>query len=163
MKKHSPQPTDTSAEKIDESLMLLSEKLAKNAHEAWALERMQNGWVFGKEKSNERKLHPFPINYEDLPKSEKEHYRNTSLETLKLILKLGYKVQPSKKIGLLKSRENELLAIQEQIKNRSLSSADLLVIWQSHDALLWSLAPELYYEPAGFHGSACCPGAEAQG
>ncbi|MCR5206962.1 MAG: hypothetical protein K6C14_00610 [Eubacterium sp.] len=38
------------------------------------------------------KTTPMMIPYEELPESEKDYYRNTSLEALKLIIKLGYKI-----------------------------------------------------------------------
>ena len=39
-------------------------------------------------KIPKRKLVP----YDELPESEKEYDRNTAIETLKLIIKLGYKI-----------------------------------------------------------------------
>ena len=39
------------------------------------------------------KHHPCLIAYEDLPEEEKVYDRNTSIETLKLILKLGFKIK----------------------------------------------------------------------
>lgn len=35
---------------------------------------------------------PCMVPYSDLPESEKEYDRNTAIETLKLIVKLGYKI-----------------------------------------------------------------------
>ena len=37
-------------------------------------------------------LHPCLVAYEDLPEEEKVYDRNTSVETLKLILKLGFEI-----------------------------------------------------------------------
>ena len=34
------------------------------------------------------------VPYEDLPEEEKEYDRRTALETIRLILKLGYKILP---------------------------------------------------------------------
>ena len=40
-----------------------------------------------------RKTTPLLIPYDELPESEKEYDRNTALETLKLILKMGYRIE----------------------------------------------------------------------
>ena len=48
---------------------------------------------FGLQKGNdELKTHPCLIPYEELPEEEKEYDRNTSIGTLKLIMKLGFKI-----------------------------------------------------------------------
>lgn len=38
------------------------------------------------------KKHPYLIPYEELPEEEKEYDRGTSVGTLKLILKLGFRI-----------------------------------------------------------------------
>lgn len=43
-------------------------------------------------EDSERKLTPCLVPYENLPESEKEFDRNTAMETLKLIKKLGYTI-----------------------------------------------------------------------
>ena len=50
------------------------------------------GWTYGAERNDALKHHPCLVPYEELPESEKEYDRNTSVETLKLILKLGFKI-----------------------------------------------------------------------
>ena len=46
----------------------------------------------GEKRNDVLKQHPCLIAYEDLPEEEKVYDRNTSIETLKLILKLGFKI-----------------------------------------------------------------------
>lgn len=43
-------------------------------------------------KNTEEKTTPCLVPYDELPESEKEYDRNTAIETLKLIIKLGYKI-----------------------------------------------------------------------
>ena len=45
-------------------------------------------------RDDANKLTPCMVEYDELPESEKEYDRNTSLETIKLILKLGYTITP---------------------------------------------------------------------
>lgn len=91
-KTYTPKPIDTSDVKLPEELNLLVEEMSKNVHDVWAETRIAQGWSYGKQRNDERKQHPCLVPYEDLPDSEKEYDRNTSIGTLKLILKLGFKI-----------------------------------------------------------------------
>ena len=87
-----PQPIDTSDVKLPKELETLVEQMAKNVHEVWAQTRIAQGWTYGVERNDALKHHPCLVSYEELPESEKEYDRNTSVETLKLILKLGFEI-----------------------------------------------------------------------
>lgn len=87
-----PQPIDTSDVKLPKELETLVEQMAKNVHEVWAQTRIAQGWTYGAERNDALKHHPCLVPYEELPESEKEYDRNTSVETLKLILKLGFEI-----------------------------------------------------------------------
>ena len=71
----------------------LVEQLARNVHENWALGRINEGWTYGSERNDALKQHPCLIDYDDLPENEKDYDRNTAVETLKLILKLEWKIE----------------------------------------------------------------------
>ena len=88
-----PKPFDTKEVHIQEDILALSELLAKNSHEVWAKERISQGWSYGPVRDDARKQHPCLISYEELPESEKVYDRNTAIETLKLILALGYEIK----------------------------------------------------------------------
>lgn len=90
--KYKPQPIDTSDVALPDNLMSLAEELAKNVHEVWAKSRMEQGWTFGEDRNDENKKHPCLVPYEELSEEEKDYDRNTSQETLKLIVKLGYSI-----------------------------------------------------------------------
>ena len=89
---YTPKPIDTSDVKLPTEILDLCEKLAENTHEVWAKGRMEQGWVYGKERNDEKKETPCMVPYKDLSESEKDYDRNTAIETLKLIVKLGYKI-----------------------------------------------------------------------
>ena len=93
MEKYIPNPIDTSDVKLPQFLVELTEELAKNTHENWAKGRIQEGWVYGPGRDEKVKETPCLVPYDELPESEKEYDRNTSMETVKLILKLGYTIQ----------------------------------------------------------------------
>ena len=91
-KTYTPQPVDTGDVKLPMELEELVEEMSKNVHEVWAQTRISQGWTYGEQRDDAKKHHPCLIAYEDLPEEEKEYDRNTSVGTLKLILKLGFKI-----------------------------------------------------------------------
>lgn len=91
-KNYVPMPIDTSDVDLSEELNGLIEKMAKNVHEVWAQNRMEQGWTYGVERSDSLKQHPCLIPYDELPDEEKAYDRDTALSTLKLICKLGFKI-----------------------------------------------------------------------
>lgn len=92
MKKYVPNPVDTTDVKLLMELESLVEEMAKNVHEVWAQTRISQGWSFGEERNDAAKKHPCLVPYEELSEEEKTYDRNTSVQTLKLILKLGFKI-----------------------------------------------------------------------
>lgn len=87
-----PQPIDTTDVVLPEELEQLVEEMSKNVHDVWAETRIKQGWTYGEQRNDELKTHPCLVPYEDLPEEEKEYDRNTSIGTLKLIMKLGFKI-----------------------------------------------------------------------
>lgn len=89
-KEYIPTPAETSEVKLPEELLPLIEEMAKNVHEVWARNRMDEGWTYGPVRDDAHKKHPCLVPYEYLPESEKDYDRATSQETLKLILMSGF-------------------------------------------------------------------------
>ncbi len=89
---YTPKPIDTSEVILNDDILELCELISKNTHEVWAENRMKDGWRYGEARDDGQKLHPCLVPYEELPESEKEYDRSTSMQTLKLITKLGYKI-----------------------------------------------------------------------
>ena len=93
MTTYTPNPISTDDVELDEVLLELTEKLAENVHDMWALGRINDGWRYGEKRDDAAKTHPCLVPYSQLPDSEKEYDRNTAMSTLKLIVKLGYKIE----------------------------------------------------------------------
>lgn len=87
---YQPRPIDTSHIHLSPEIQELQEKLAENIHEIWALQRMQQGWIYGPERNDHKKEHPNLIPYNKLTEQDKDYDRNTAMETLKTIISLGY-------------------------------------------------------------------------
>ena len=90
---YKPNPIDTSDVKLSKELLKLTEALAKNTHDVWAVGRISEGWSYGEKRDDTNKKTPCLVAYEQLPEVEKDYDRNTALETLKVILKLGYNIE----------------------------------------------------------------------
>jgi len=88
-----PAPRDTSGVKLPKPIEQLTELLARNTHENWARQRLENGWRWGPERNDERKEHPNLVPYEQLSEADKEYDRRTAMETLKAIVALGYRIE----------------------------------------------------------------------
>ena len=91
---YTPQPIDTKDVVLPEELNQLAEQMAKNVHEIWSETRIAQGWTYGSERNDANKKHPCLVPYEQLPEEEKVYDRNTSIETLKFILKAGFDITP---------------------------------------------------------------------
>lgn len=92
MKQYIPMPVGTEDIELPKELEPLIEKMSKNVHEIWAKTRISQGWTYGEERNDAEKKHPCLIPYEELSDKEKVYDRNTSIETIKLILKLGFNI-----------------------------------------------------------------------
>lgn len=90
---YEPKPIDTSDVQLPDELLKLTEIIAENVHETWAYGRINEGWTYGESKNLERKTTPMLVPYNELDESEKDYDRNTAFSTLKLIVKLGYKIE----------------------------------------------------------------------
>ncbi len=90
--RYDPQPIDTSDVIVSDEIAALSEKLAENTHDVWARGRLDEGWTYGKTLDRDKKTHPLLVPYGELTESEKDYDRRTSLETLKVLQKLGFSI-----------------------------------------------------------------------
>lgn len=89
---YTPQAVDTTDVRLPEELNALAEMIAKNVHEVWAEGRIRDGWTYGTTRNDALKQTPCLVPYEELSEAEKAYDRNTAQETLKLIVKLGFKI-----------------------------------------------------------------------
>ena len=93
---YTPNPIDTSNISLSADLLELTEKIAENVHEVWSENRIKDGWKYGEERNDEKKETPCLVPYSALPEREKDYDRNTALETIKLIIQLGYKIEKNR-------------------------------------------------------------------
>ena len=85
-----PCPLDLSDVELTSDLIELREAIAENAHEVWAANRYADGWRYGEQRDDIKKLHPDMIPYSKLSEGEKDYDREMAMKTIKLLKKLGY-------------------------------------------------------------------------
>ena len=98
-KKYTPHPVQLDDVELTPELEQLREAIAENAHEVWAAGRISEGWKYGPRRDDELKTHPDLVPYAELPESEKRYDRNTAMNSIKLVMKLGF--------DLVKRQESE--------------------------------------------------------
>ena len=93
MTTYEPRPIETSKVELDDELLRLTEQLAENAHDHWAMRRIAEGWTFGPVRDEPSKKHPNLVPYDQLTEDEKEYDRATAMQTLKAITALGWRIE----------------------------------------------------------------------
>lgn len=93
---YNPCPVNLDSIELPTLLDDLIEQIAENVHDVWAKSRMDEGWTYGPERNDEKKTHPCLIPYNQLPEIEKDYDRNTAINSIKLVIKLGYQIIPQK-------------------------------------------------------------------
>lgn len=88
-----PHTIDLSDIELPDGLKQLVELLARNVHETWAQNRLNEGWTYGPERNDTLKHHPCLVSYDELSEIEKDYDRNTAVATLKTIIKLGWTIE----------------------------------------------------------------------
>ena len=91
---YQPAPVDTSSVTLPPAILALTERLARNAHDIWAQQRLRDGWRWGPRRDDQAREHPSLVAYDDLPDSEREYDRVLAIGTLRTILALGYRIEP---------------------------------------------------------------------
>ncbi len=98
---YNPNPLNTENIELPQNLTELTEVISANIHDVWARQRMDEGWQWGESRDDRQKTSPCLVPYEKLPEGEKEYDRSTVLQTLKMIIAMGYSIEkkPDKAIA----------------------------------------------------------------
>ena len=93
---YEPQPVDLDNIVLTDDLMELREAIAENAHDVWAAARIREGWTYGAERDDQKKQHPDLVPYSALSDGEREYDRIMAMNTIKLVMKLGFGIERKK-------------------------------------------------------------------
>lgn len=89
---YKPEPINTEDIVLSEELLQLTEVISENVHNVWAAARIEEGWTYGDYRDERKKVTPCLVPYDQLPEEEKAYDRHTAMETIKLLVKLGYDI-----------------------------------------------------------------------
>lgn len=90
---YKPDRLETWTVELSPDLEALTERLAENAHDLWAQQRLSEGWRHGPQRDDARKLHPCLVPYAKLSETDKGCDRITAIETIKAISRSGYRIE----------------------------------------------------------------------
>lgn len=147
---YKPEPIDTSQVNLGQEISELTEVLARNVHDNWAILRIAEGWHYGPQPNEKKKEHPNLVPYDQLSEFERDYDRQTAFQTIKALLAMGFTIQAPVGTGLksnessssLDSELEDVLQLCRELKQADLAS--LQRVWQAHDPDAWAQRPESY-------------------
>nr|XP_061824814.1 ryanodine receptor 3-like isoform X1 [Nerophis lumbriciformis] len=92
---YKPSPLDLSEMKLTPGQELLVDKLAENAHNVWAKDRIRQGWTYGIQQDLKSKRNPRLVPYSMLDERTKKSNRDSLREAIRTLIGYGYNVEPS--------------------------------------------------------------------
>ncbi|XP_048805476.1 ryanodine receptor 3 isoform X1 [Lagopus muta] len=91
---YKPAPLDLSEVKLLPSQEFLVDKLAENAHNVWAKDRIKQGWTYGIQQDLKNKRNPRLVPYALLDERTKKSNRDSLREAVRTFAGYGYNVEP---------------------------------------------------------------------
>uniref|UniRef100_A0A8D2ZZ07 Ryanodine receptor 3 n=1 Tax=Scophthalmus maximus TaxID=52904 RepID=A0A8D2ZZ07_SCOMX len=92
---YKPTPLDLSDIKLTPGQELLVDKLAENAHNVWAKDRIKQGWTYGIQQDLKSKRNPRLVLYVLLDERTKKSNRDSLREAIRTLIGYGYNIEPS--------------------------------------------------------------------
>lgn len=88
-----PKPYPIDDVSLPKEIAELTEYIAENTHEEWAKQRLKEGWTFAPKTNKKRKQSFDLVPYCELLDKEKQYDRKMAMNTLRLLYKLGYRIE----------------------------------------------------------------------
>ncbi|OWK09914.1 hypothetical protein Celaphus_00006406, partial [Cervus elaphus hippelaphus] len=92
---YKPAPLDLSDVKLLPPQEILVDKLAENAHNVWAKDRIKQGWTYGIQQDLKNKRNPRLVPYSLLDERTKKSNRDSLREAVRTFVGYGYNIEPS--------------------------------------------------------------------
>lgn len=86
---YKPNPINLDNIKLSAEIEADVEAISRNVHEVWAQKRIQDGWGYDKDSAD----HPCLTDYDSLDEIEKQIDRATVINTIKMLIYLGYEIK----------------------------------------------------------------------
>ncbi|XP_029114127.1 ryanodine receptor 3 isoform X3 [Scleropages formosus] len=91
---YKPSPLDLSDVKLTPGQEVLVDKLAENAHNVWAKDRIKQGWTYGIQQDLKSKRNPRLVPYALLDERTKKSNRDSLREAIRTLIGYGYNIEP---------------------------------------------------------------------
>ncbi|OCT64786.1 hypothetical protein XELAEV_18041025mg [Xenopus laevis] len=91
---YKPAPLDLSDLKLLPAQEVLVDKLAENAHNVWAKDRIKQGWTYGIQQDLKNKRNPRLVPYALLDERTKKSNRDSLREAVRTFIGYGYNIEP---------------------------------------------------------------------
>ena len=93
MTTYTPAPVNTDDVTLPSELNEAIELMAEHNHDTWAQGKIAKGYSCGPITDDSVKLHKDLVPYDELPEETKDYDRDTCIANLKLLYKLGYRIE----------------------------------------------------------------------
>ncbi|XP_033931816.1 ryanodine receptor 3 [Pseudochaenichthys georgianus] len=91
---YKPAPQDLSDVKLNAGQEVLVDKLAENAHNVWAKDRIKQGWTYGIQQDLKSRRNPRLVPYALLDERTKKSNRDSLREAIRTMVGYGYDIDP---------------------------------------------------------------------
>ncbi|XP_028972792.2 ryanodine receptor 3 isoform X1 [Esox lucius] len=91
---YKPTPLDLSEVKLTAGQEVLVDKLAENAHNVWAKDRIKQGWTYGIQQDVKSRRNPRLVPYALLDERTKKSNRDSLREAIRTLVGYGYNIDP---------------------------------------------------------------------
>uniref|UniRef100_A0A671PEV2 Ryanodine receptor 3-like n=1 Tax=Sinocyclocheilus anshuiensis TaxID=1608454 RepID=A0A671PEV2_9TELE len=91
---YKPTPLDLSDVKLTPGQEVLVDKLAENAHNVWAKDRIKQGWTYGIQQDLKNRRNPRLVPYALLDERTKKSNRDSLREAIRTLVGYGYFIDP---------------------------------------------------------------------
>ncbi|XP_062407606.1 ryanodine receptor 3 [Sardina pilchardus] len=91
---YKPTPLDLSDVKLNPGQEVLVDKLAENAHNVWAKDRIKQGWTYGIQQDLKSRRNPRLVPYALLDERTKRSNRDSLREAIRTLVGYGYNIDP---------------------------------------------------------------------
>ncbi|XP_059897680.1 ryanodine receptor 3 isoform X2 [Gadus macrocephalus] len=91
---YKPTPLELSEVKLNAGQELLVDKLAENAHNVWAKDRIKQGWTYGIQQDLKNRRNPRLVPYALLDERTKKSNRDSLREAIRTLVGYGYNIDP---------------------------------------------------------------------
>uniref|UniRef100_A0A3Q2WQF0 Ryanodine receptor 3 n=1 Tax=Haplochromis burtoni TaxID=8153 RepID=A0A3Q2WQF0_HAPBU len=102
---YKPAPLELSDVRLNAGQEVLVDKLAENAHNVWAKDRIKQGWTYGIQQDLKSRRNPRLVPYALLDERTKKSNRDSLREAIRTMVGYGYEIDPP-------DQEGETLSIE---------------------------------------------------